>query len=48
MTEETVIIDINAWTGHWGTYPVKGGVEQVRKSLRGMTVKAPLSPASLF
>ena len=32
------IVDINAWTGHWGTFPVKGGVDEVREALMGIGV----------
>jgi uncharacterized protein len=32
------VIDINAWTGHWSTFPVKGDVDQVRNSLQGIGV----------
>lgn len=27
------IIDVNAWTGHWPTFPVEGAVETVRQRL---------------
>jgi uncharacterized protein len=29
-----MIIDINAYTGHWPTHPVNGGLEEVRTSLK--------------
>ncbi|MBT4504316.1 MAG: hypothetical protein HOC74_41705 [Gemmatimonadetes bacterium] len=32
------IIDINAWTGHWSTFPVKGSVDEVRSSLKEIGV----------
>lgn len=28
-----MIFDLNAWTGHWNTHPVRGDVETVRASL---------------
>ena len=33
------IIDINAWTGHWSSFPVKGSVDEVRSSLKGIGVE---------
>ena len=33
-----MIIDINAYTGHWPTHPVKGDLEAVRASLKGYGV----------
>ena len=38
MVKQIEIIDINAWTGHWGTYPVEGEVDQVRASLHRIGV----------
>ncbi|NKB71766.1 MAG: hypothetical protein GKR89_32220 [Candidatus Latescibacteria bacterium] len=35
---ERGIVDINAWTGIWGTFPVEGTVEQVRARLQGVGV----------
>ena len=32
------MIDFNAWTGHWGSFPVAGSVEQVRAALHGIGV----------
>ena len=34
-----MIIDINAWTGSWGTLPVVGQVEKVRESLKRIGVE---------
>lgn len=33
-----MIIDINAWTGHWSTLPVDGNVASVRASLKAIGV----------
>ena len=34
-----MIVDINAWTGSWGTLPVAGQVEKVRHSLKRIGVE---------
>ncbi|MEW6752332.1 MAG: amidohydrolase family protein [Candidatus Latescibacterota bacterium] len=33
-----LVIDVSAWTGHWGTLPVRGSAAQVRASLRRVGV----------
>jgi hypothetical protein len=33
-----MIIDVNAWTGQWGTFPIPGKVWQVRQSLKQIGV----------
>jgi len=33
------IVDISAWTGPWGTFPVRGEVDEVREALRGIGVE---------
>jgi predicted TIM-barrel fold metal-dependent hydrolase len=38
MTQTTPVIDINAWTGHWHTFPVQGEVDAVRNSLKDIGV----------
>ena len=38
MSEIAPIIDINAWTGHWSTFPLEGQVDVVRKSLKDIGV----------
>jgi predicted TIM-barrel fold metal-dependent hydrolase len=33
------IVDFSAWTGHWGSFPVPGSVEQVRDAVRRVGVE---------
>lgn len=40
-----MIIDINCWTGHWGTHPLRGEVQAVRDSIKEIGVdRLHLSP----
>ena len=34
-----MIIDLNAWAGHWGTFPIEGEVKQVRAALQAVGVE---------
>lgn len=47
--EETGLVDVNAWTGHWNTLIFDGNAEMVRRSLRsygiGRIFMAPLDTA---
>lgn len=44
-----MIIDVNAWAGHWSTLPIEGGIAAVRASLKAVGVDriclAPLDAA---